>query len=115
MLEVEQLSTADRAVSGRDVSRVRAGEIVGLAGLVGSGKSEVARACFGLEPIAAGRVRFDGRGRDRRQPARRCSSAASSTCRPTGAAEGLVMMRGVRENITLPSLDLRRLLVRACG
>ena len=40
-----------------DVSlTVRSGEIVGLAGLVGSGKSEVARACFGLERLASGRV-----------------------------------------------------------
>ncbi len=47
VLEVEQLSTIDSTVIGASL-HVRQGEIVGLAGLVGSGKSEVARACFGL-------------------------------------------------------------------
>ncbi|MCD6031872.1 MAG: sugar transporter ATP-binding protein, partial [Thermomicrobiales bacterium] len=49
--------------SGRvhDVSiEVRAGEIVGLAGLVGSGKSEIGRAVFGLEPIARGTIEVAG-------------------------------------------------------
>ena len=40
------------AGSGMSRSTVRAGEVVGLAGLVGSGKSEIGRAIFGLEPIA---------------------------------------------------------------
>jgi ABC-type sugar transport system ATPase subunit len=40
---------------------VRAGEIVGLAGLVGSGRSEVARAVFGLDPAARGHVEVEGR------------------------------------------------------
>ena len=60
VLEVEHLSTGngsgDRCIS----LTVRSGEIVGLAGLVGSGKSEVARACFGLERLASGRVVFEG-------------------------------------------------------
>ena len=42
---------------------LRAGEVVGLAGLVGSGKSEVARACFGANPVAEGKVFFRWRGR----------------------------------------------------
>ena len=46
LLDVEDLTTAGRAVSGVSL-HVRRGEIVGLAGLVGSGKSEVARASFG--------------------------------------------------------------------
>ena len=44
-----------------DVSiNVRRGEVVGLAGLVGSGKSDLGRACFGLERIMAGKITFDG-------------------------------------------------------
>src|SRR3569833_1542888 len=45
----------------RDVSlEVRAGEIVALAGRVGSGKSEIGRACFGLERLTAGSIDVDG-------------------------------------------------------
>jgi ABC-type sugar transport system ATPase subunit len=45
----------------RDVSfRVRAGEILGLAGLVGSGRSEVARAIFGIDQRSAGEIRLRG-------------------------------------------------------
>ncbi len=45
-----------------DVSlTVRAGEIVGLAGLVGSGRTEVARAIFGADPLDGGEIRLDGR------------------------------------------------------
>ena len=47
---------------------VRAGEIVGLAGLVGAGRSEVARAVFGVDPYDAGSVRLGGRGRPKGNP-----------------------------------------------
>ncbi len=57
-LEVRGLTT-DTGVKGVDLV-VHAGEIVGLAGLVGAGRSEVARAVFGADPIRAGEVRVFG-------------------------------------------------------
>jgi ABC-type sugar transport system ATPase subunit len=45
----------------RDISfAVHAGEVVGMAGLVGAGRSEVARAIFGLDPLTAGRIFVNG-------------------------------------------------------
>jgi ribose transport system ATP-binding protein len=96
--------TVGRAV--RDVSlTVAAGEIVGLAGLVGSGKSEVGRAVFGLEPIEAGTLRVLGQ-LVRRPRARALLDAGLVYVPPDRRAEGLVAQRSVRENIALPALTL---------
>src|SRR2546428_2580632 len=66
LLAVEGLGAARL---GRDVSLpVCAVEIGGLPGLVGSGKSEGGRACFGVEPVHAGRIRFRGRAVTRPNP-----------------------------------------------
>jgi ABC-type sugar transport system ATPase subunit len=54
----------------RDISlQIRAGEIVGLAGLVGSGRSELARAIAGADPIDRGTIVVDGTARRIRSPA----------------------------------------------
>jgi rhamnose transport system ATP-binding protein len=54
----------------RDVSlQIRAGEIVGLAGLVGSGRTELARAIAGADPIDGGTIVVDGTARSIRSPA----------------------------------------------
>jgi len=60
VLRIEELSTRKGNVRNASLA-VRAGEIVGLAGLVGSGKSEVMRAVFGVEAIAGGRVSLQGK------------------------------------------------------
>jgi ABC-type sugar transport system ATPase subunit len=56
-----ELDGATRDGMFHDISfQVRAGEIVGLGGLVGAGRSEIARAIFGLYPLDAGRMRLRG-------------------------------------------------------
>jgi ribose transport system ATP-binding protein len=107
LLEVRNLSTSAGNVSNVSI-RVRGGEIVGLAGLIGSGKSELARACFGVEPIDAGDVVFDGEAVTRQTP-RQMLDRGFFYLPPDRRDEGLVMMRGARENISLPSLGLPRL------
>lgn len=104
LLDVKGLSTANQTVCGVSL-QVRAGEIVGLAGLVGSGKSEVGRACFGLDPISAGDITFAGETVTRLSP-RRMLDRGFFYLPPDRRIEGLVMMRNVRENIALPSLSL---------
>lgn len=104
MLEVEHLTTASGTVR-RAGFEVRAGEVVGLAGLVGSGKSEAARACFGLETITAGRVRFKGEDVTGATP-RAMMDRGLFYIPPDRRDEGLVMIRSCRENVSLPSLTL---------
>src|SRR6516225_8912480 len=54
----------------RDISlQIRAGEIIGLAGLVGSGRTELARAIAGADPIDGGTIAVDGTARHIRSPA----------------------------------------------
>ena len=105
LLEVSGLTTADHLVRGLSLT-VRAGEVVGLAGLVGSGKSVVGRACFGLERLASGRVMFDGRDVTGRS-ARGMLDLGAFYLPPDRREEGLVMMRSVRENVALPWLGAR--------
>lgn len=87
---------------------VRAGEIVGLAGLVGAGRSEVAQAIFGLDPHASGRVEVDG------QPVRlgsvRAALRAGIGLVPEDRKrQGLVLPLSCRLNFSLAILDrLRR-------
>lgn len=67
LLEVEQLGKRGRFA---DISlTVAAGEIVGVAGLVGAGRTDVAQAIFGIDPADAGTIRIDGETVWIRQPA----------------------------------------------
>jgi len=92
-----------------DISlEVRAGEIVALAGLVGSGRSEVARALFGIDRYDAGRVVM--RGRELRRASPTAAMAAGIGFVPEDRRQqGLVMDMSVQQNVALASLGrLRR-------
>ncbi|MBR0725517.1 sugar ABC transporter ATP-binding protein [Bradyrhizobium manausense] len=82
---------------------VRAGEIVGLAGLVGSGKSEFAQACFGLRRLTEGRVLIEGVPVSIKGPADaiRHKLWYSPADRKH---DGLMLERNSRENIALSGL-----------
>jgi rhamnose transport system ATP-binding protein len=92
-----------------DISlQVRAGEIVALAGLVGSGRSEVARAIFGIDRYHAGRVTVNGRSLRAASPS--AAMAAGIGFVPEDRRQqGLVMEMSVQQTVALASLRrLRR-------
>jgi ribose transport system ATP-binding protein len=103
LLEMRDLATASGTVLGASI-RVQEGEIVGLAGLVGCGKSELGRAAFGIERIAAGHVTFLGEATTNARP-RAMLDRGLYYLPPDRHAEGLVHQRSVRENVSLPWLN----------
>lgn len=101
------VSGITRAGAFEDVSfEVRPGEIVGLAGLVGSGRSEVARAVCGMDSLDGGEVKVRGRVAKMRSPrdSRRLGIGLLPESRKD---DGLLMNRSIRENIGLSSLGKR--------
>jgi len=108
VLEVKGLS---RGTAIRDVSfELRRGEILGFAGLMGAGRTEVARAIFGADPIDAGEIRVRGRHARIRSPqhaVRLGIGYLSEDRKQFGLATGL----DVQTNVTLTSMrSFRRLL-----
>ena len=103
LLEVEHVTLADRSVN--DVSfYARAGEITGIAGLVGCGKSELIRAIVGLEAITSGKVRV--RGAEVVSPSPATMMKRGVCYFPSDrVAEGLALARPVRENASMAALD----------
>jgi rhamnose transport system ATP-binding protein len=106
VLAVERLTREGVFV---DVSfEVRAGEIVALAGLVGAGRSEVARAIFGIDRYDGGRVMIAGRPLRRASPTR-AMEAGIAFVPEDRRQQGLVMEMSIMRNIALASLRrLRR-------
>jgi ribose transport system ATP-binding protein len=79
---------------------VRSGEIVGLAGLAGAGRTEVARAIFGVEPFTAGVVELNGKPVRIRSP-RQAIRAGIGFLTEDRKLEGLILPQSVRDNALL--------------
>jgi len=87
---------------------LRAGEIVGLAGLVGAGRSELARAIYGASPSTAGGVQVAGAMLAGRPAA--SIQAGVALIPESRKDDGLILRRPIRENVSLTSLPrLQRL------
>ena len=83
---------------------VRAGEIVGIAGLVGAGRTELARAIFGANRIKGGVARFASDVALGKSP-RRSLGAGVALIPESRRDQGLIFGRSVVENVTLSQLD----------
>lgn len=101
MLEVRNLTSRPRL---HDISlRVLRGEIVGLSGLVGAGRSDLARAVFGAAPVESGEIEFEGNllvGHHPPEAIRRGIGLLTEDRK----GQGLLLNMTVRENITLANL-----------
>jgi ABC-type sugar transport system ATPase subunit len=82
---------------------VRAGEIVGLAGLIGSGRSELARCLIGADRMERGVVHVPGKHTDRLRNPRAASDAGVVMVPEDRKGQGLVLGRSVAENFALSS------------
>lgn len=102
VLEVEGLRLRTRPGPPLSLS-VRAGEVVGVAGLVGAGRTELARAIFGIDPIAGGTIRVSGRLLKGHSPFE-AIRAGLALVPEDRKSQGLILEMAVRENVSLAGL-----------
>jgi ribose transport system ATP-binding protein len=95
---------AGRLVRGVTFS-VRAGEIVGLGGLVGSGRTEVARVIFGADPLESGVILLDGKEEKIRSP-KDAVEAGVCLVPEDRKGQGVVLDAPVRINVTMARLSV---------
>jgi galactofuranose transport system ATP-binding protein len=100
----EELLVADNIAIGHRVKdasiKIRKGEIVGLAGLLGSGRTETARAIFAADRKSNGNIKFNGGNGDFTSPIE-AIAAGMGYCSEDRKAQGIVPGMSVAENLTL--------------
>lgn len=82
---------------------VRKGEILGISGLVGSGRSETMRAIFGMDPIKSGKMYLDGKEITIKKPSQ-AIKAGICMVNEDRKSFGLALHRSIRENMALATL-----------
>jgi ABC-type sugar transport system ATPase subunit len=102
LLRVARLSSPGKF---HDVSfSLRAGEVLGLAGLVGAGRSEIAQALFGLDPESTGDILMQGKRVEIRAPSQAMAQGIGLVPEDR-KRQGLVLQMSARSNTTLPVLE----------
>jgi len=101
LVSVNNLTTS----AVRDVSfDIKKGEILGFAGLVGSGRTEVARALFGADPIISGTITLDGESFKPLTP-KDAVDKGIALCPEDRKEQGLVLNRSIEDNVCMPVLE----------
>lgn len=101
VLELKNLKT----LAVKDVSfKLHAGEILGLAGLVGAGRTETVRAIFGADPVLGGEIIFEGKPVHFKS-SKDAIDAGIFLCPEDRKEQGLVMWRSIKDNIAMPSIN----------
>jgi len=102
VLELRKLGCGSEV---RDISlQLRAGEIVGMAGLIGSGRTELARAVFGITPATSGEILLDGKAVKIRGPKQARDLGIAYIPEDRGL-QGLVKAMTIGENTSMAILD----------
>jgi len=102
MLEVRNLNRG-RVLQGINFS-VKRGEIVGFAGLMGAGRTEVARAIFGADRMTSGKLILSGKQKS--IPSSRAAVSSGIGLVPEDRKNhGVILGMKVRENVTMPSIN----------
>lgn len=103
LLDVENLSSPERSFQNVSFS-VRAGEILGIAGLIGAGRTELVRAIAGADPISSGSVRVGGQPVHLNGPA--AAIKAGVVLVPEDRkAQGVVLEQTIGENLAIGNFD----------
>jgi ribose transport system ATP-binding protein len=102
VLRVEGLTTRG-GLNGVSFSLHR-GEVLGVAGLLGAGRTELARAVFGLDKVESGAVTIKGKARRLGSP-RAAINLGVGFLTEDRKAQGLVLPLSVKDNLCLPSVD----------
>ncbi len=104
LLEVNNLTT----YAVHDVSfKLRKGEVLGFAGLVGAGRTEVVRAVFGADAVISGEIKLEGQSVKFDTP-RDAINMGIALCPEDRKEQGLVLWSSVRDNICMPVLKKLR-------
>ena len=107
----EPVLTIEHGANGRlrEISlSVRRGEVVGVAGLEGAGRTELARAIFGVEPFLSGSMALDGKAVRITRPQQAIRSGIGFLTEDR-KSEGLILPQNVRDNALLALRSIRRL------
>lgn len=101
IFEVENLS--QEGIVENISFKVRAGEVVGISGLMGSGRSELARILFGIDPYESGEIRFKGETIQRVTP-RANIARGMAFLTENRREEGLLLDQSIADNVSLVAL-----------